>query len=127
VSIITTGVAHIINAIEDLLFLIEYQDSLQISTGRDEKDSAFIKIAFSLKNGKSEVEIYNNGGRCSYFNFNGENLESMDFNESSLTDTDGSFHKALKALIIFDRQQANTAKITNTSVDRASFGLAEVN
>lgn len=126
-SITTNGVGHIINAIEDLLFLIESPHPLSIYTARDGKDNVFIKIAFCLKNGKSEVQIYNYGGCCTYFNFNGERLESIDFSENSLTDTSGSFHKALKALIVFDRQNSNQAKSTDTSIDRASFGLANVN
>jgi hypothetical protein len=127
-SIVTTGVAHIINTIEDLLYLIESQPPLHISTDRDEKDNLFIKIIFHLKNGKSEVIIYNNGGNFSYFNCNGEKLESIDFNENSLTDTGGSFHRALKALMIFDRQHG-TQQVKNVDnlIDRASFGLAEVN
>jgi hypothetical protein len=126
-SIIATGVAYIVNTIEDLLSLIERQDSLNISTDRDEKDNIFIKIAFSLKNGKSELEIYNNGGRFLYFDLNGECLNSIGFTEHSLTDTGGTFHRALKELTIFDRQQVSATKSTNTSIDRASFGLAEVN
>lgn len=127
-SIVTTGVAYIINTIEDLLYLIESQHPLNISTDRDEQNNVFIKITFYLKNGKAEVRIYNNGGRFYYFNFNGENLESIDFNENSLTDTGGSFHKALKALMIFDRQHG-TQQVKNVDnlIDRASFGLAEVN
>jgi hypothetical protein len=126
-SIVTAGVAHIINTIEDLLFLTESKHSLNISTGSDE-NNIFIKIDFRLKNGKSEIKIYNNGGCFSYFDFNGESLESIYFNENNLTDTGGAFHKALKALIIFDRQNATQeVKSANTSIDRASFGLAEVN
>jgi hypothetical protein len=126
-SIITSGVAHIINTIEDLLYLIESQYPLSISTDRDEKDNSFIKIIFSLKNGKSEVRIHNTGGCFYYFNFNGESLTSIDFNENSLTDTGGSFHKALKAILVFDRQHSNSQKSNDSSIDRASFGLAEVN
>jgi hypothetical protein len=126
-SITTNGVGHIINAIEDLLFLIESQHPLSIHTDRDEKDNVFIKVAFHLKNGKTEIQIHNYRGCCSYFDFNGERLESIDFNENSLTDTSGSFHKALKALIVFDRQNSSQTKSMDTSIDRASFGLAEVN
>jgi hypothetical protein len=126
-SIFATGVAHIINTIEDLLDLVELQHSLNISTDYDENSNILVKIKFSLKNGKSEATIHNTGGNFSYSSFNGENLESISFNDQNLTDTIGSFHKSLKELITFDRQQANTTKITNTSVDRASFGLAEVN
>jgi hypothetical protein len=58
---------------------------------------------------------------------NGENLHSVEFNGTEFTSTTGSFHQGFKDILAFDRQQANTTKITNTSVDRASFGLAEVN
>ncbi len=127
-SITTNGVGHIISTIEDLLFLLESQHPLSISTDRDGKDNVFIKVTFYLKNGKSEIQIHNYGGCCSYFDFNGENLESIDFNENSLTDTSGSFHKALKTLIVFDRQNATQeVKSANNLIDRASFGLAEVN
>jgi hypothetical protein len=127
-SITTSGVAHVINTIEDLLAIIESQGSLSINTGCDDKDNIFVKITFSLKNGKPEVHIYNHGGCFYYLDCNGETLESISFNESNLTDMMGSFHKALKALTTFDRQYINTSKeVTNTSIDRASFGLAEVN
>lgn len=126
-SITTSGVVHIINAIEHLLAIIESQESLKITSSYDEEDNGFMKLTFSLKNGKSEMNIFNQGGCFSYFDCNGENLESISFNEHSLTDTTGSFHKALKALVIFDRQQVSQTKNTNSSIDRASFGLAEVN
>lgn len=127
-SILTTGVAHIIDAVKDLLDLIDSQYPLNISTDRDEKDNSFIKISFHLKNGKSELRIYNNGGYFYYFNLDGENLERIDFNDNNLTDTGGSFHKALKALIVFDRQYSSQqVKNVDSLIDRASFGLAEVN
>jgi hypothetical protein len=127
-SIVTTGVAHIINAIKDLLDLIDSQHPLNISTDCDEKDNSFIKITFYLKNGKSGLRIYNNGGRFYYLDLNDKNLECVDFNDNNLSDTGGSFHKALKALITFDRQYS-TKQVKNTDnlIDRASFGLAEVN
>jgi hypothetical protein len=119
-SIIATGVAHIINTIEDLLCLIELQHSLNISTDYDENGSILVKITFSLKNGKSEATIHDAGGKFSYYNLNGENLESINFNEQNLTNTIGSFHKALKALIILDRQQVNIVKSDN--ICRSSQG-----
>jgi hypothetical protein len=60
-------------------------------------------------------------------NQGGEILKNIEFDDSSIVETNGSFKKALKQIRDFDRQQPNIAKITNTSVDRASFGLAEVN
>ncbi len=126
-GILASGVIHIINAIEDLLYIIESQDSLAISTGCDEKNYKFMKLTFPLKNGTSEVRVYNNGGACYYIDCHGNNIKSIGFNDSSLTDTEGSFHKALKALVALDRQQTSTAKNINLSIDRASFGLAEVN
>jgi hypothetical protein len=126
-SITTSGVVYIINAIEDILAIIESQESLKITSGYDEKNNGFMKLVFSLKNGRSEINIFDRGGYFYYFDCNGEGLESISFNEHSLTDTNGSFHKALKAIIAFDRQQVSQAKNMNSSIDRASFGLAEVN
>jgi hypothetical protein len=53
-SIVTTGVAHIINVIENILYLIDSQHSLDISTDCDEKDNSYIEITFYLKNGKDD-------------------------------------------------------------------------
>lgn len=125
-SIITGGVVHIINTVEDLLLIIDSHHTLNIYTGCDEKKNKFMRINFTLKNGKSEIKIYNNGGYCCYLDCNGDNLECMEFNDHNLTDAEGSFHKAFKDLITFDRQQAPKSN-NNTSIDRASFGLAEVN
>lgn len=127
-SIAATGVAHIINAVENLIYLIDSQYPLNISTDSDEKENYFIKLNSHLKNGKSELRIYDRGGCFYYFNIDGKNLESIEFNEHSLTDTNGSFHKALKALIAFDRQNSSQqVKNADSLIDRASFGLSEVN
>ncbi len=126
---VVPDIVCIYNTIEDLLYMSESQPLISTSFGMDEDEDEckFIKFNFRLKHGSTEVLIYQDYGNFSYTDRNGENLESMEFNRTDFTSTSGSFHQAFKSVLSLDRQQANTAKIANTPVDRASFGLAEVN
>jgi hypothetical protein len=126
-AFVVPDIAHIYSTIEDLLYMSEPRASINISFGINEDEYEFIKFNFRLKHGSSEVRIYEDSGDSSYIDRNGENLHSVEFNGTEFTSTTGSFYQGFKDILAFDRQQANTAKITNTSVDRASFGLAEVN
>jgi hypothetical protein len=125
-SFVVPDLAHIHSTIEDLLYMSEPPSLIQISFGIDEEEDKFIKFNFCLKNGDVEVKIHEEYGNFSYMGRSGENLQSIEFNDE-ITSITGSFYQGLKEIIAFDRQQANVSKITNTSVDRASFGLAEVN
>jgi hypothetical protein len=113
--------------IEDLLYMSESQSLINTSFGVDEDECNFIKFNFRLKHGSTEVLIYQDYGNFSYTDRNGESSESIEFDRTDFTSTSGSFYQAFKSVLSLDRQQANTTKITNTPVDRASFGLAEVN
>jgi hypothetical protein len=126
-AFVVPDIVCIYSTIEDLLYMSESQSLINTSFGVDEDEYKFIKFNFCLKYGSAEVVIYEDGGNFSYIDRNGENLESTDFDRTDFTSISGSFYQAFKCIISLDRQQANTAKITNTSVDRASFGLAEVN
>lgn len=134
--------SHIVSTIDDLLSMSEPQCSIDISTGYDEEDdnkdddeddennnedSEFISLDFSLKNGQAQVRIYDSFGMLYYMDNNGELLKSMDFDDTYVSETSGSFKKALKQIRDFDRKHVNTAKSIHTPIDRASFGLAEVN
>jgi hypothetical protein len=123
-------VIHIISTIDDLLSMSEHPYTITTATGydlEDEEEVEFVKFTFPLKNGVSSIKMYDSVGSISYENRNGEVLTSIAFDDYNIAELNGSFKKAFKQVREFDRQQANTAKITNTSVDRASFGLAEVN
>jgi hypothetical protein len=133
--------SHIVSTIDDLLSMSEPQCSINISTGYDEEkdededeesdeneDLEFISLIFSLKNGQSQVRIYNSFGIFFYMDNNGEFLKSIDFDDTYVAETSGSFKKALKQIRDFDRKHISAAKsVAHTSIDRASFGLAEVN
>lgn len=75
------------------------------------------------------VKIYIHAclGLISYKNQNGEVLTSVEFSDRNVEALNGSFKKGFKQIGEFDRQQVNTVKNKNTSIDRASFRLAEVN
>jgi hypothetical protein len=66
-------------------------------------------------------------GFFTYVNQGGDILKNIEFDDSCITETNGSFKKALKQVRDFDRQNISTAKSTHAPIDRASFGLAEVN
>jgi hypothetical protein len=126
-AFVVPDIARIYSTIEDLLYMSEPQSSINISFGTNEDEYEFIKFYFRLKYGISEVRVYEDSGDFSYIGRNGDILHSIEFDGTEFTSTTGSFYQGFKDILAFDRQQANTAKITNTSVDRASFGLAEVN
>jgi hypothetical protein len=124
---VVPDIVCIYSTIEDLLYMSESKSLINTSFGVDEDECKFVKLIFCLKYGSAEVSIYQDYGNFSYIDRNGENSDCTEFDRTDFTSTSGSFYQAFKSVLSLDRQQANTTKITNTPVDRASFGLAEVN
>jgi hypothetical protein len=108
---------HILSTIEDILFMGENQSPINISTGAedDEYNKIFIQFAFHLKQGKSEIRIYDTNGIISYLGVDGENLRKLEFDQASISATYSSFNKALKQILDLDRQRVNKTKGTNNS------------
>lgn len=103
---------NILSTIEDLLFMSEPHASIEISTGsEDEKyDRVFTKIRFPLKNGRVEIILYYEEGFLFYNNKNGENLKCINFDDKNLSLQNGSFKKALKQILSFDKQSITTGR-----------------
>ncbi|AFY94287.1 hypothetical protein [Chamaesiphon minutus] len=123
-------VIHIISTIDDLLSMGEHPYTITTSAGYDVEDDEeieFINFIFPLKNGIVSMKMYDSVGLMTYKNHSGEILKNIEFDDMSVAELNGSFKKVFKQVREFDRQQASTAKSNNTSIDRASFGLAEVN
>jgi hypothetical protein len=121
---------HIVSTIDDLLFMSGCCQPINISVDRnddDAPDNVFMKLAFPLINGNSEVRIHKNQAFFIYSDSTGEVLKQIEFNNSHLREIHGSFHTILKQILVFDRQHSSQTKNKDTSIDRASFGLAEVN
>jgi hypothetical protein len=110
---------HILSTIEDLLFMSEDRSLINISTGSEdgEYNDVFIKLAFCLKQGKSEILIYDTNGIISYLDFDGENLRKLGFDQANISVTYSSFNKALKQILDLDRQRDNK-KNGNNILDR---------
>ena len=135
--------SHIVSTIDDFLSMSKPQCSINISTGYDEEDEEkddededddndnecveFMSLTFPLKNGQAQVRIYDSFGMFFYLDNNGELLKSLDFDDTYVVETSGSFKKALKQIRDFDRKHISSPKSVHTPIDRASFGLAEVN
>lgn len=130
-SFVLSELTHIVNTLDDSLSMSEIQSKVNVSGGyqTDEYDNeeAYMKFFFSLKNGNVEIKICDSAGAFSYLDHNGKNLQIIEFDDNGVAEINGSFRKALKQIWAFDRQNINSIKNTNTSVNRASFGLAEVN
>jgi hypothetical protein len=142
-SFVFSEILHIVSTLDDLLSMSEPQSLVHISTDYEEQDNQdddndteedggdsnqiFLKLNFSLKNGILEIKLYDSFGILSYSNFSGEILKNVEFDDRDIASLDGSFKKALKQIRAFDRQHVSQAKSTHTPIDRASFGLAEVN
>jgi hypothetical protein len=129
-------VVHIISTIDDLLYMSEPPSKIQISTGCEieeeeeaniENSEVFMKLSFSLKNGNVEIDIYDSIASFVYLDQNGEILKDIPFDDNSVAETEGSFKKALKQIRVFDSQHTCQPKDIHVPIDRASFGLAEVN
>jgi hypothetical protein len=130
-SFVLSELTHIIHTLDDSFSMSEIQSKINVSAGYniDEHDNeeAFIKLLFSLKNGNAEIKICDSIGIFSYLDYNGKNLQSIEFDDNGVAEINGSFRKALKQIWAFDRQNICSAKSHDTSLNRASFGLAEVN
>jgi hypothetical protein len=112
---------HILSTIEDILFMSENQSPINISTGSedDEYNKIFIQFAFCLKQGKSEIRIYDTNGIISYLDIDGENLRKLEFDQANISVTYSSFNKALKQVLDLDRQRDNKAN-GNNILDRTA-------
>ena len=107
---------HILSSIEDLLFMSENQSLINISTGSedDEYNKIFIQFTFCLKQGRSEIRIYDTNGTISYIDIDGENLKKLEFDQANISATYSSFNKALKQVLDLDRQRVSKIKNKNT-------------
>jgi hypothetical protein len=121
---------HIVSNIDDLLFMSGCCQPINISVDRDDITSSdvFMKLSFSLINGNSEIRIYQKQAFFIYLDTVGEILKKIEFDNTHIREIHGSFNTALKQILLFDRQHSSSqTKSKETSIDRASFGLAEVN
>ena len=121
---------HIVSNIGDLLFISGCSQPINISVelNDDAQNNIFMKLSFPLINGTSEIRIYQSQAFFLYLDAAGELLKQIEFNNSHLREVQGSFNTTLKQILIFDRQYSSSeTKRAETSIDRASFGLAEVN
>jgi hypothetical protein len=122
---------YIINAIDNMLSMSNPRTLVNISTGygsaNKNEEEIFIEISFSLENGISQIELYESVGFFSYTNKNAEVLRNIEFDSRYVSEINSCFNIALKQIRDLDRQYANQLEIDPTSIDRASFGLAEVN
>ena len=130
-SFYTSNIVYVINVVEDIIATSKSQQPLTISVGYCEENSKkFMRLSFSLENGTAEIKLYDDEGICSYLNRNKESMRSIKFTLGNLTNTEApeSFHQALKEIRNFERQSYSTPiHSVDTSIDRASFGLVEVN
>ena len=120
---------HIVSNIDDLLFMTGCSQPINISVDRedDAPDKVFMKLCFPLLNGNSEIRIYQSQAFFIYLDINREVLKEIEFNNAHVREVHGSFNTTLKQILVFDRQHSSQTKSTGNSIDRASFGLAEVN
>ncbi len=120
---------HIVSNIDDLLFMTGCSQPINISVDREDPTSSdvFMKLSFPLINGISEIRIYQKQAFFIYLDTVGEILKKIEFDNNNIREIHGSFNTALKQILIIDRQNSSQTKSTCNSIDRASFGLAEVN
>lgn len=121
---------HMVSNIGDLLFMSGCCQPINISVERndDAPNNVFTKLAFPLINGNAEIRIYQSQALFLYLDTTGELLKQIEFNNSHVREIHGSFNTTLKQILIFDRQHSSSQiKRSETSIDRASFGLTEVN
>jgi hypothetical protein len=120
---------HIVSNIGDLLFMSGSSHLVNISVENEDntQDKVFMKLSFPLTNGNSEVRIYREQSFIFYKGLNGEILQKIDFNNNNIREVHGSFRIALKQILNFDRQNSAQTGRADNLIDRASFGLANIN
>jgi hypothetical protein len=119
-----SNVMNIVSTIDDVLLMRESPSTINASTGyeEDDNDAEFIKFIFDLSNGILHIKFYEYIGVITYESKDGEILKSIEFRDSSDLKYLQKFARKIRA---FDRNQPSKAKLT--PIDRASFGLVEVN
>jgi hypothetical protein len=115
---------YIINTIEEFVCMSESPSHVDLSYNDYVNE---IILSFSLKHGTIKVSIFGQNAGFKYFDCDLKVLTSANFGNESITDTNGSFHTAFRQIRKFDRERASVSTNTDTSIDRASFGLSEVN
>jgi hypothetical protein len=118
-----SNILYIISSIDELMYMSESSLCPEISY-----TNSSVEICFFLKNGKVTINV--GSKEHSLFNYIDDNdvvLTGTQFTNDAITDTNGSFHSAFRQILSFDRERSSQSKSTDTSIDRASFGLAEVN
>ncbi|PSB51332.1 hypothetical protein [Chamaesiphon polymorphus] len=121
---------NILSTVEDLLFMGDPPPSISISTGSedDKYEKLYVKIAFPLKNGISEVILYYEHGFIFYKDLNGKNLQCINFDDKNLALTHGSFRKALKQVLAFDKHFVQPAKNSELASEvEMSFNISTTN
>jgi hypothetical protein len=120
---------HIVGNIDDLLFMSGSDRPIGISVDRDGENQSdiFMKLSFSLPNGDAEIRVHQKQAFFIYLDKSGEILKKLEFDNSHVREIHGSFNTVLKQILIFDRQQSSISKANDSTIDRASFGLVEVN
>jgi hypothetical protein len=130
-SFVLSELTYIVNTLDESFLMSDIQSKINVSAGYDvdkyDNEESFMVLLFSLRNGSAKIKLCDSTGIFSYCNSNGENLHSIEFDDSGIAETNSSFRKALKQIWAFDRQNVGSVKITDASLNRASFGLAEVN
>jgi hypothetical protein len=126
------NVLYITNTIDELLYMGDIPPSVEITRACDEKNRDFLRLTFTLKNGKSEINIFEKSALFYYNNDAGEIVSSTSFTNDRITDTNGSFHLAFKYIRSVDRQQTNNGNIITISSeqianDRPPLALVNVN
>lgn len=120
-----SNLLYIISTINEFISMSESLAPIDISYDNNYFNE--IILSFSLKHGTIKVAILCQNAEFKYFDRDMKLLTSAKFRDESITDTNGSFHTAFRQIRKFDRERANVVANTDTSIDRASFGLTEVN
>jgi hypothetical protein len=127
VTFTVSDVLYISTAIDDLLYMGDLPAAVEISRVCDEKNNESIRLAFSLKHGKSQIDISAHTALFYYLNERGEIVSSTSFTNDRITDTTGSFHQAFKYIRSIDRQQSQSLQVVDNTAYRTPVRLVEIN
>lgn len=134
---------HIVSAVEDVLSMLDDAQlsvSTTIESSKDDDDDddiqswVVLNLSFPLKNGFVNILIADEDGTISYNNKLGELVKEIEFDDSSVADLTGSFHLALKGILIADKQvsknkykQDSTLSTATSEMDKLRAELLSFN